>query len=809
MGISGLLPLLKSIHKPCNLKEFSGQTIGVDAYGWLHRGLLPCAIDIALGKENTKYVDYAMGRVRMLVHFGIRPYIVFDGDYLPSKAGTEKSRADSRSKRRTTGLELLNLGKRGQAYAELAKSVDVTPEMARRLIDALRRANIDYVVAPYEADSQLVYLERQGLTQGTLSEDSDLLVFGAKCLITKLDQYGDCVAINRRDFTACREISLVGWSDEQFRRMAILSGCDYLPSVTNMGLKTAYRMLRKYKSVEGVIRALRFEGKSKVPSDYLQSFHQAEMTFLYQWVFCPRSNQLVNFHDPGEKDINKMPFIGQLVQQDIAIGVARGELHPHTKEPLWELPSVTGSASRSFVPGRRATTVSQSGQHSESKRPTSIQTFFKPKRIPLAELDPNALGLSNSQQGSRSWTAEAAPSLPDMQTPRAHTGLDWSSSQRTISESLPTHRPTAPPMKRQRLCSDQDPGTPARRSSSITAASPFFSTPATDPELVTSAKGSRRSSRRSEVEVWLDDSTEDPKAGPTDIGPGGSISTAESLVSCAERTATDGHSTQAEEQKEATESLMTASKMESQSSHTSLLSSKVSTPATSFGSDGEVLEDSSTSCSAGPISIELLRSTFSYHARKSSLGDLTNYQSYQRSRSHSSIQSLSSARLTSRNPHPNDQSASSSREFQGPGPAKSAIGDDIAEPLSNNRVEPSCKDPGQEETEYISAVPNSPDLLDVANKSSCRSSVEPNVVIPASDDNLMAATESEKSVAVAPNVSWLSEEFAGSRRIGKPKGSEDLLVPDSEVEGDSSDDERDSPKSGPSLSLASFAYVPR
>ena len=51
---TGLLPLLKSIQKPCNLKKFAGQTIGVDAYGWLHRGTAACAIDLALDKPTTK-----------------------------------------------------------------------------------------------------------------------------------------------------------------------------------------------------------------------------------------------------------------------------------------------------------------------------------------------------------------------------------------------------------------------------------------------------------------------------------------------------------------------------------------------------------------------------------------------------------------------------------------------------------------------------------------------------------------------------------------------------------------------------------
>lgn len=52
--IKGLLPLLKSIHKPCSLKQFSGQTIGVDAYGWLHRGTVTCAMELAMDKPTTK-----------------------------------------------------------------------------------------------------------------------------------------------------------------------------------------------------------------------------------------------------------------------------------------------------------------------------------------------------------------------------------------------------------------------------------------------------------------------------------------------------------------------------------------------------------------------------------------------------------------------------------------------------------------------------------------------------------------------------------------------------------------------------------
>lgn len=52
--IPGLLPLLKSIQRPIELKKYDGEIFGVDAYGWLHRGAVACAIDLALGKPTRK-----------------------------------------------------------------------------------------------------------------------------------------------------------------------------------------------------------------------------------------------------------------------------------------------------------------------------------------------------------------------------------------------------------------------------------------------------------------------------------------------------------------------------------------------------------------------------------------------------------------------------------------------------------------------------------------------------------------------------------------------------------------------------------
>ncbi|KAF7546426.1 hypothetical protein G7046_g9303 [Stylonectria norvegica] len=380
MGVSGLLPLLKSIHKPTEIKKYAGQTFGVDAYGWLHRAAYSCALELGQDKPTTKYITSAMHRVKMLSHFGVTPYMVFDGDYLPSKAATEDSREKKREEKKKLAMELLRAGKPTQATQEFQKCIDITPEMASALIQQLKKLGIPYVVAPYEADAQLVYLERQGLIDGIISDDSDLLVFGAKKLLTKLDQYGSCIEINRKDFCACREISLTGWTDTDFRRMAIMSGCDYLDGLPSVGLKTAYRMLRKSKVPERVVRMLQFQGK-RVSENYLTQFYQAELTFLHQWVYCPTKKGLVHLTElDGTRTAVEMPFIGAFVEDEISQAIAKGDMNPITKTAI--VFHTTPSKRRH----------SQSAEALVSQPPTKpISSYFDKShsRIPMGEMDPN------------------------------------------------------------------------------------------------------------------------------------------------------------------------------------------------------------------------------------------------------------------------------------------------------------------------------------------------------------------------------------------------------------------------------------
>lgn len=160
----------------------------------------------------------------------------------------------------------------------------------------MRAESVQYVVAPYEADAQLAYLERSGMVDGILTEDSDLLVFGCQNVYFKLDATTYTLThISRSQFSQVKDINLTLWTDKEFRHMAMLSGCDYLEGLKGVGVRTANKLLRKYKGLERTLKSIALEnGAVKIPKGYLETFLLAELAFLFQRVYDPVTKQLVH-----------------------------------------------------------------------------------------------------------------------------------------------------------------------------------------------------------------------------------------------------------------------------------------------------------------------------------------------------------------------------------------------------------------------------------------------------------------------------------------------------------------------------------
>ncbi|XP_035671409.1 exonuclease 1-like [Branchiostoma floridae] len=346
MGIQGLLPFLKDASTQVNVKMLAGYTVAVDAYCWIYRGAFACAMDLARGDKSDMYVKFVLKYVNMLLSHGIKPVIVFDGCNLPSKQGVEDSRRERKQLYLQKGKQFLRDGNTAQARECFQKCINVTPQMAHEVMEACRALGVDCIVAPYEADAQLAYLNKCGIAQAVITEDSDLLAFGCDRVIFKLDLNGNGTMIEKHRLSQCLKIKAQNFTFDKFRYMCILCGCDYLPSLHGIGPAKAAKLLSltNQSDMTKVLRKIGSYLKSSIvaPTEYIEGFVKADNTFLYQLAFDPMKKELVPLHEypPGVISTD-MPYAGEYKPGKLALGMALGNIDIHTGDTVRDFNPLT------------------------------------------------------------------------------------------------------------------------------------------------------------------------------------------------------------------------------------------------------------------------------------------------------------------------------------------------------------------------------------------------------------------------------------------------------------------------------------
>ncbi|KAL1541746.1 exonuclease 1 isoform X1 [Salvia divinorum] len=351
MGINNLLKFMKPYVESVHIKKYAGKRVGIDAYSWLHKGAYSCSMEVCLdmeGDKKTRFLQYFMHRIGMLRHYKITPVVVFDGGSIPCKAATEDGRHRKRKTNRDLAMEKLKEGDTDAASELFQRAVNITPQMAHQLIQILRSENVEFVVAPYEADAQLAYLasletEKGGIV-AIISEDSDLLAYNCPAVVFKMDRYGkgEEIILKNAINVAGRKPSFMYFDRELFTGMCILAGCDFLPSVPGIGIVKAYNLVAKYRNLDRVLSVLKLEKGQVVPEDYPTAFRQALAVFQHARVYDAASKKLkpLNPLTPEllQGDNGDLDFLGPDLSPSIAVAIAEGNLNPCTMEAFNHFP---------------------------------------------------------------------------------------------------------------------------------------------------------------------------------------------------------------------------------------------------------------------------------------------------------------------------------------------------------------------------------------------------------------------------------------------------------------------------------------
>ena len=70
----------------------------------------------------------------------------------------------------------------------LTRTIRVTEEIVCEAISVLKHKGIQFIVSPYETDSQLPKLWVSGKVDCVITEDSDFIVYGCKKILYKLTE---------------------------------------------------------------------------------------------------------------------------------------------------------------------------------------------------------------------------------------------------------------------------------------------------------------------------------------------------------------------------------------------------------------------------------------------------------------------------------------------------------------------------------------------------------------------------------------------------------------------------------------------
>lgn len=341
MGIKNLHKTLLHLFIKKNLKDYSGYKIGIDGYCWLHKSIFCDNMDLATNPESKSYLYFIKAKVQNLLNHNIKPIFIFDGNKLPIKNKEESYREYKRLQKVEQAKKLFEQGKEDQAKNILISSIDITPNMVKQLTNILTSMNVEFIVAPYEADAQLAYLDYIHYIDAIITEDSDLIAYGCKKLLYKLDNNNNCMEINYNDIFTFKPqnkkiLDFTEFTHEMFLQFCILSGCDYFKA-NNIGNKKAHYFISKYGSFN-LAKPNMNPKKYNLPEGIELQFEKAYLTFLFQVVYCPINKKMLHLNNHYFNEIcsnySFFSFLGIIKDDNIAESIATAKINPITLDIL-------------------------------------------------------------------------------------------------------------------------------------------------------------------------------------------------------------------------------------------------------------------------------------------------------------------------------------------------------------------------------------------------------------------------------------------------------------------------------------------
>ncbi|XP_072985440.1 DNA repair protein UVH3 isoform X2 [Typha latifolia] len=137
----------------------------------------------------------------------------------------------------------------GDEQRKLERNADsVSSEMFAECQELLQMFGLPYIIAPMEAEAQCAYMEMKNLVDGVVTDDSDVLLFGARNVYKNIfDDRKYVETYFMKDIE-----SELGLTREKLIRMALLLGSDYTEGISGIGIVNAIEVVHAFPEEDGL-----------------------------------------------------------------------------------------------------------------------------------------------------------------------------------------------------------------------------------------------------------------------------------------------------------------------------------------------------------------------------------------------------------------------------------------------------------------------------------------------------------------------------------------------------------------------------
>lgn len=289
MGIKGLKKTINECMKSMTWDDFRGITLAIDSMIFLYRCKGTKYLETE--EESTQILFGFINLVMFLKEYDITPFFIFDGKPPDEKKAVLEERKEKRKEALSEYDVLIKAieNKKKIKVKELdsGETRIATEKEIRDRLDELRRASlkvkfdeitlvkkflefmgIPYHNAPGEAEWFCAKLNQMGIVDACLSEDTDLLPYGATTWILDYKPFNKNIKvfyqtdvinylnnrINTERQKRYRKSDLIDFNFNHFIDLCIMMGCDNLPKLPFIGPIKALGMIAEHINIEEILK---------------------------------------------------------------------------------------------------------------------------------------------------------------------------------------------------------------------------------------------------------------------------------------------------------------------------------------------------------------------------------------------------------------------------------------------------------------------------------------------------------------------------------------------------------------------------